>query len=111
MLTYIPVLEHSWNTRPSYLHGAGHLCTQEKDVFFSNALKVSLAPNPQERPFHVMFVIYQHTQEPKETQKMCDWNHLLSSVAVPTKPISRHDRHRTLTQLDQALFLFHRSPL
>ena len=23
-----PILKHSWNTRPSYLHGARHLCTQ-----------------------------------------------------------------------------------
>ena len=30
--------------------------TREKDVFFLNALKVSLAPTRQEGPFHVMFV-------------------------------------------------------
>ena len=30
--------------------------TQENDVFFLNALKVSLAPTLQEGPFHVMFV-------------------------------------------------------
>ena len=29
---------------------------REKDVFFLNTLKVSLAPTPHERPFHVMFV-------------------------------------------------------
>ena len=28
----------------------------EKDVFFLNALKISLAPTPREGPFHVMFV-------------------------------------------------------
>ena len=30
--------------------------TTEKDVFFLNALKISLAPTPREGPFHVMFV-------------------------------------------------------
>ena len=29
--------------------------TQEKDIFFLNALRISLAPTPQEGPFHVMF--------------------------------------------------------
>ena len=41
--------------------------TRENDVFFLNTLKVSLAPTPQEGPFHVMFVRKQHTQEPKES--------------------------------------------
>ena len=41
--------------------------TREKDVFFLNALKVSLASTPQEGPFHVMFVRKLHTQEPKES--------------------------------------------
>ena len=39
--------------------------TTEKDVFFLNALKFSLAPTPQEKPFHVMLVRKQHTQESK----------------------------------------------
>ena len=47
--------------------------TTEKDVFFLNTLKVSLAPTPQEGPFHVMFVRKQHTQEPKEPRDY-DWN-------------------------------------
>ena len=41
--------------------------TMEKDVFFLTALNGSLAPAPQEGPFHVMFVRRQHTQEPKKT--------------------------------------------
>ena len=62
--------------------------TKENDVFFLNALKVSLAPILQERPFHVMSVRNQHTQEPKQP-KVCDWNHLSLSVAVPAKPTSK----------------------
>ena len=38
---------------------------REKDVFFLNALKFSLAPTPQGEPFHVMLVRKQHTQESK----------------------------------------------
>ena len=30
--------------------------TRKKDVFFLNALRISLAPTPREGPFHVMFV-------------------------------------------------------
>ena len=45
----------------------------------------------------MMFVRKQHTQEPKEP-KVCDWNHLSSSVIVPAKPTSRRDRGLELTQ-------------
>ena len=69
---------------------------KEKDVFFLNALNVSLAPTPQEGVLHVMFVRNQHTQEPKP--KVCDWNHLSLSVTVPAKPTSRHGRGLELTQ-------------
>ena len=31
--------------------------TREKEVFFLNALQVSLAPTPREGPFQVMFVV------------------------------------------------------
>ena len=31
----LPILEHSWNTTPSYLHGAGHLCIQRRMMSFS----------------------------------------------------------------------------
>ena len=34
--------------------------TSEKDVFFLNALKISLAPTPREGPHHVMFVRNSH---------------------------------------------------
>ena len=37
--------------------------TKKKDVFFLNTVKVSVAPTQQERPFHVMLVRKQHTQE------------------------------------------------
>ena len=40
--------------------------TREKEVFFVNALKISLAQTPQEGPFQVMFVGTQHTKEQKE---------------------------------------------
>ena len=60
---------------------------KEKDVFFLNALRISLAPTPRKEPFHVMFVRNQHTQHPKEP-KVCDWNHLSLSVIVPAKPTS-----------------------
>ena len=40
--------------------------TREKDVFFLNALKISLAPILQEGPFQVMFAGTQHTEEQKE---------------------------------------------
>ena len=71
--------------------------TREKDVFFLNALKKSLAPTPQEGSFHVMFVRKQYTQEPEEPE-VYDWNHLSLSVAVPTKPTSKFDRELNLTQ-------------
>ena len=57
MLTFIPILEHSWSRRPSCLLGAEQFMhTTEKDVFFLNALRMSFAPTPREGPFHVMFV-------------------------------------------------------
>ena len=40
--------------------------TREKEVFFLNTLKISLAPTPQEGPFQVMFAGTQHTKEQKE---------------------------------------------
>ena len=40
--------------------------TREKDISFLNALRVSLAPTPRERPFHVMFVRNQHIDEHNE---------------------------------------------
>ena len=68
------------------LHCGGRLCTQKKNVLVWNALKVSLVPDPQERPFHVMFVRKQHTQEPKQPM-VCDWNHLsLSNVCQLNLP-------------------------
>ena len=93
MLTSIPIVEHSWNKRLSYLRGAQHSCT----VFFLNALKVSLAPTPQEGSFHVIFVRIQRSQEPEEP-KVCHWNHLSLSVTVPAKLTSRHGRGLELTQ-------------
>ena len=71
--------------------------TGEKDVFFQNALMISLAPTPQEGPFHVMFVKNQHTQEPKEPN-VCDRNHLFVSVTVPARPALKRDRDLELTQ-------------
>ena len=69
-----------------------------KDVCFLNDLKVSLAPTPQEGPFHVMFVKKSTDPRTKRNPKVCDWNHLLLSVAVPAEPTSRHDRGLELTQ-------------
>ena len=40
--------------------------TREKDILFLNALKISLAPTPQEGPCHVMFVGILHTEDQKE---------------------------------------------
>ena len=40
--------------------------TREKEVFILNALKISLAPTPQEGSFQVMFAVTQHTKEQKE---------------------------------------------
>ena len=40
--------------------------TREKEVFFLNTLKISLAPTPQEGPFQVMFVGSQQQKEQKE---------------------------------------------
>ena len=75
--------------------------TKEKDVFFVNAVKVFLAPTPQEGPYHMMFVGKQHTQEPKEP-KVCDWNHLSLSVLVSAKLASRRDHGLELTQSHSA---------
>ena len=41
------------------------LHTREKEVFFLNTLKVSLAQTPQERPFQVMFVETQQQKKQK----------------------------------------------
>ena len=43
------------------------LHTREKEVFFLNTLKISLAQTPQERPFQVMFV---GTQQQKKQKKL-----------------------------------------
>ena len=40
--------------------------TNEKEVFFLNTLKISLAQTPQEGPYQVMFVDTQQTREQKE---------------------------------------------
>ena len=40
--------------------------TREKEIFFLNALKISLAPTLQEGPFQVMFVRNQHVDAQKE---------------------------------------------
>ena len=40
--------------------------TREKELFFLNALKISLAPTLQEGPFQVMFLRNQHVDEQKE---------------------------------------------
>ena len=46
--------------------------TGEKDIFILNALRISLAPTPQEGRFHVMFVRRfvrnQHIEEQKRTE-------------------------------------------
>ena len=94
MLRYMSILKHSWNKRPSYLHGARtFMHTKEKDVFL-NDLKVSLAPTPQEGSFHVMFVETTHTQE-QNKPNVCDWNHLSLSVTVPAKLVFEVQSGRT----------------
>ena len=40
--------------------------TRDKEVFFLNTLKISLAPIPQEELSQVMFVVTQQTREQKE---------------------------------------------
>ena len=75
--------------------------TKEKDVLFLNTLEVSLVPNPQEGPFHVMCVRKQHTQEPKQP-KVCDWNHLSLRVTVPAKPTSKRGHGLELIQTNFA---------
>ena len=53
--------------RPSCLPDAQtFLHTRDKEVFFLNSLKISLAPTLQERPFQVMFAGTQQTEEQKE---------------------------------------------
>ena len=37
--------------------------TSENDIFFLNALRISLAPTPQEGPVHLIFVRNQHIDE------------------------------------------------
>ena len=41
-----------------------------EDVFFLNALRISLTPTPREGPFHLMLVRKQHINEQKELN-MC----------------------------------------
>ena len=56
MLTFIPISEHSWSTRPSCLLGVEHSCTREKNVSFLSATEISLLPASRKAPFRVMFV-------------------------------------------------------
>ena len=42
--------------------------TSENDIFFLNALRISLAPTPREGPFYLIFVVTQHTKEQKRTE-------------------------------------------
>ena len=68
MLTFTLILEPLWSTRPSCQPGVKHfLHTREKEVFFLNTLKISLAPTPQEGPFQVMIV---GTRQQKEQEKL-----------------------------------------
>ena len=46
--------------------------TREKDLFFLNALRNSLASTPREGPFHVMCVRNQHIDEQKELTRMIE---------------------------------------
>ena len=55
--------------------------TNENDVLFVNASRISLTPTSRERPFQVMFLRKQHIQESKEP-KDYDRNHLSLNVAV-----------------------------
>ena len=67
MLTFTLISEPRWNTRSSCQPGVKHfLHTREKEDFFLNTLKISLAPVPQEQLFQVMFVGTQQTKEQKE---------------------------------------------
>ena len=61
-LDFGTLMEH----KPSCLLGAEHLCTREKEVFFLNTLKISLAPATQEGSFQVVFVGTQQTGDQKE---------------------------------------------
>ena len=60
------LMEH----RPSYPLAAEHSYTQEKDFFFLNALRISLARIPQEGPFHVMFVGFSAYRPAEETEHL-----------------------------------------
>ena len=53
----------------SYQPVAEHFCTRENDAFFLSTLKVSLAPDLREGPFHVMFARHQHCDE--RNNNMC----------------------------------------
>ena len=46
--------------------------TRENEILILNALRLSLAPTPQEGPFHVMFVRNQHSDELNELN-MCEF--------------------------------------
>ena len=44
--------------------------TMEENVFFLNALKISLSPAPREGPFHVMFVRTSMDSESQDATEM-----------------------------------------
>ena len=46
--------------------------TSENDIFFLNALRISLAPTPQEGPVHLIFLRNQHIDEQNELN-MCEF--------------------------------------
>ena len=67
MLTSTLIFEQLWCTRPPYLPGVEHSCTQgRRNIFYLNALKISLALTSQAGPFQVMCLGTQHVDEQKE---------------------------------------------
>ena len=55
--------------------------TREKEVFFPNTLKISLAPTPQEGPFQVMFVGTQQNELNTRERKGQDATKITSAPA------------------------------
>ena len=68
MWTLTLILEHLWNTRPSFPLGAESLSSQRRIKLKLNTLKIPLAPTSQQGSFQVMIVGTHHIQKQKESK-------------------------------------------
>ena len=72
--------------------------TREKDIFFLNALRIPLAPTPQEGPFHVMFVRNRHVDE-QDALNLCEFENQDATKITSASADSRINFSRMIMSL------------